>query len=98
MLGGDKVSQAPKRDVEIVNSRGLHARAAAKFVRETAKFSSTVTVAKDGTEVDGSSIMGLLMLAAAKGSFIQISADGADADEALDALAALIASKFGETD
>ncbi len=87
-----------KAHVEILNSRGLHARAAAKFVRESGKYNAVISVSKDGAEVDGGSIMGLLMLAAAKGSTICISADGQDAQPAIDALTELIGDKFGEDD
>lgn len=85
-----------RREVAIVNRRGLHARAAAKFVRLAERFDAEVEVAKDGVAVPGTSIMGLMMLAAALGSSLQISARGADAARALDALAALVASGFDE--
>lgn len=85
-----------RREVMIVNERGLHARAAAKFVKLADSFDAAVTVTKDGTEVCGTSIMGLMMLAAAEGCVITISAEGRDARPALDALAALVAAKFDE--
>jgi phosphocarrier protein HPr len=89
-------SGALTRTVTIVNLRGLHARAAAKFVKTAAQFDAQITVAKQDNEVSGSSIMGLMMLAAAKGSDIEIRASGNQAAAALDALSALIAAKFDE--
>jgi len=85
-----------KRDFIIKNRLGLHARAAAKFVETTSKFASTIKVSKDGIEVDGKSIMGLLTLIAGKGSKITVVADGPDAKEALDEIEKLIDNKFGE--
>jgi phosphocarrier protein HPr len=82
--------------VTIVNRRGLHARAAAKFVRLAESFQAQIKVTKDGTEVPGTSIMGLMMLAAAPGAILEIAARGVDAKAALDALAALVASGFDE--
>jgi phosphocarrier protein HPr len=84
------------REVRVVNQLGMHARAAAKFVHLATRFSSRVRVARDAREMDGKSIMGILLLAAARGSTIRISADGADENDALDALAALVQSGFGE--
>jgi phosphocarrier protein len=84
------------RVLTIVNTKGLHARASAKFVQCAAKFDARVTVSKDGSGVLGTSIMGLMMLGAGIGSQISISATGRQAQEALDALEALIVSKFGE--
>ena len=84
------------RHCTIVNKRGLHARASAKFVQMVEKFQADVSVSKDGTSVGGTSIMGLMMLAASTGCSIEISAKGPEAEEALDALEALIANKFGE--
>ena len=86
----------PARILTIVNTKGLHARASAKFVQCAAKFDARVTVTKDGSGVLGTSIMGLMMLGAGIGSQISISATGRQAHEALDALEALVASKFGE--
>lgn len=80
----------------IVNQRGLHARASAKLVEAAARFQSTITVAKDGTCVDARSIMGLMMMGAGLGSQIQLTAEGPDAEEAMTAILALIAAKFGE--
>jgi phosphocarrier protein HPr len=85
-----------RRQVTIVNRRGLHARAAAKFVRLAAGFTAEIKVTKDGIEVPGTSIMGLMMLAASPGSILEIAAGGADARVALDALAALVESGFDE--
>jgi phosphocarrier protein HPr len=84
------------RTVSVVNQLGMHARAAAKFVHLAAKYQARVQVARDGRVMDGKSIMGILLLAAARGMAITISADGADEDEAIEALAALVASGFGE--
>lgn len=84
------------RQVEIMNKRGLHARASAKFVKCAATFDAELQVSKDGLEVVGTSIMGLMMLAAAQGSTVSISASGPEAEAALDAIVALIADKFGE--
>ena len=80
----------------IVNSLGLHARPAAEFVKTAGRFSAEVAVVKDGVEVNGKSIMGMLMLAAECGSSLTIRVSGDDGEAALDALAALIASGFGE--
>ncbi len=86
------------REVEICNARGLHARAAARFVKCAETFDANIQVTKDDQTVGGTSIMGLMMLAAAKGSRIRISAEGKNADEALDALENLICERFGEKD
>ena len=82
--------------VEIINKRGLHARASAKFVKTASTFEAQVYVSKDGTEVDARSIMGLMMLAAGPGCCIDIAAEGAEADAALAALVALVANRFDE--
>lgn len=82
--------------VEICNRRGLHARAAAKFVKLAAEFDADVTVSKDGQSVSGESIMGLMMLAASIGSSIGISAEGTEADRALQALTELVSNGFDE--
>ena len=84
------------RTVEIVNKKGLHARASAKFVKLAANFDAEVRVSKDGQTVDARSIMGLMMLAAAIGSSIDIAAEGDQAEEAVDALTALVAARFDE--
>ncbi len=80
----------------IVNPLGLHARAAARFVHVAAGFSSSIRVGRDGREIDGKSIMGLLLLSAAQGSDITITADGPDEQQAMDALCALIRRGFDE--
>ena len=80
----------------IINDKGLHARASARFVEAVEKFESEVIVEKDGLEASGSSIMGLLMLAASKGTSIKVTLNGNDAEELVLALEALINSKFGE--
>jgi phosphocarrier protein HPr len=85
-----------ERSVTIINQRGLHARAAAKFVKLVGKFASGVEVTKDGETVSGGSIMGLMMLAAATGCSIHISASGADANAAVEAISGLVESKFNE--
>ncbi|WP_029922379.1 HPr family phosphocarrier protein [Nevskia soli] len=93
----DKSEYQPiEKTVTIVNRLGLHARAAAKLVTLAAKHQSDVVVRKDGREVSGKSIMGVMMLAAAQGSHITLVAQGPDAAEALEALAALIANRFDE--
>ncbi|NQW08449.1 MAG: HPr family phosphocarrier protein [Alphaproteobacteria bacterium] len=88
--------RSQKRILLITNTRGLHARAAAKFVTEAGKFECDILVTKDGQTVPGRSIMGLMMLAAAPGCSIEVVADGPDAGDALDALAALVDAKFHE--
>lgn len=85
-----------QREFTIQNKLGIHARPAAQFVKMASKFTCDIQVEKDGEEVDGKSIMGLMMLAAGHGSVIQVSAEGDDADEALAALAELIEKKFEE--
>ncbi|MEY4248596.1 MAG: hypothetical protein RJA87_229 [Pseudomonadota bacterium] len=85
-----------KRTVEIINERGLHARASAKFVKVASGFDAEVIVSRDGQTVDARSIMGLMMLAAGIGSTIDIAAKGPEAEAALDALSALIANRFDE--
>ncbi len=84
------------RTVEVVNERGLHARASAKFVKAAAAFDAEVKVTRDGTSVDAQSIMGLMMLAAGPGSTIEISAEGPDAEAALDTLCQLVENRFDE--
>lgn len=87
----------PTRELPIVNKLGLHARAASKFVTVASQFDARITVTKDGREVSGKSIMGVMMLAAARGSSIHVNAEGDDAGEALEALDALVADRFGES-
>ena len=82
--------------VPVINRRGLHARASAKFVKMAAQFDAEVTVTRDGQTVDAQSIMGLMMLAAGQGSCIEIAAEGTDAEAAVNALAALVADRFNE--
>jgi phosphocarrier protein HPr len=84
------------RSVTVVNQLGMHARAAAKFVQVAARFQSHVQVARDRRVIDGKSIMGILLLAAPRGSTITISADGADEHDAVTALTGLVESGFGE--
>jgi phosphocarrier protein len=84
------------RTVTVVNELGMHARAAAKFVHLATRFQSHVRVAREAREMDGKSIMGILLLAAARGSTITISATGADEGAAVDALTALVESGFGD--
>jgi phosphocarrier protein len=81
----------------IINTLGLHARAAAQLVQTANRYHCDIQVAKDGAKVNGKSIMGVLTLAAAKGTTITVSCDGADANEAMDALAKVIEAGFGET-
>ena len=85
-----------KREFTIQNKLGIHARPAAQFVKTASRFSCDIIVEKDAERVDGKSIMGLMMLAAGHGSVLEISADGNDAEGALDALAALIERNFEE--
>jgi phosphocarrier protein len=86
----------PKQEFTIINKLGIHARPAAQFVKMANRYQADVFVEKDGEEVDGKSIMGLMMLAAGHGSVISVSANGPDADAALAALGDLIARKFEE--
>ncbi|HEX3700438.1 MAG TPA: HPr family phosphocarrier protein [Phenylobacterium sp.] len=90
------MSGAVSRSVEIVNKRGLHARASAKFVKLASGFEAEVRVTKDGQTVDARSIMGLMMLAAGPGCCIDIEAEGADAQAAIAALEQLVTAKFDE--
>lgn len=84
------------RELPIINKKGLHARATAKFVQCCERFDAEITVTKDGETVGGSSIMGILTLGAGLGSTITVAASGPQAQEALDALDALVANRFGE--
>lgn len=90
------MSEPASRTVEIVNKRGLHARASAKFVKTAATYDAEVRVTKDGQTVDARSIMGLMMLAAGPGCCIDIEAEGPQAGEAVEALTALVAARFDE--
>ncbi len=85
-------------DVLITNKRGLHARASAAFVKCAEQFDAEVTVTRDGTSVGGTSIMGLMMLGAAPGTVITIETEGPEAEEAMDALVALVEAGFHEQD
>ena len=93
---GEKKTRTVRRKVTILNFRGLHARAAAKFAEAAGGFESKIEVTKDGQSVSGLSIMGLMMLAASPGSDLEIIANGPDAKAAVDALEALIAARFEE--
>ena len=87
----------PERTVRIVNKAGLHARPAAEIVKLATRYRADITVVREELEVNGKSIMGVMMLAAECGSTLQLKAEGPDATEALDALASLFESKFGES-
>lgn len=87
-----------KRDVEIVNRLGLHARASAKVTQTAAKFSSDVFMTRNGRRINAKSIMGVMMLAAPKGSLVTLEVSGADEEDAIAALVKLIADRFGEPD
>ena len=96
--GEDATFETVRRQVTIINSRGLHARAAAKFASTAGNFEAKILVSRNEQTVSGLSIMGLMMLAAAPGCDIELAATGADADAAIEALATLIADKFHEDD
>ncbi|GLK67296.1 HPr family phosphocarrier protein [Hansschlegelia plantiphila] len=83
-------------ELAIINKRGLHARASAKFVQTVERFEADVRVSRAGETVGGTSIMGLMMLAAGPGTTIHVEAEGADASQALAAIAALVENRFGE--
>jgi phosphocarrier protein HPr len=85
-----------ERRLRIVNEKGLHARASARFVEVVERHDASAEVTKDGMTVSGDSIMGLLMLAASRGSSIEVRTSGTDADALADALEVLVASRFGE--
>jgi phosphocarrier protein len=89
-------SKRPEAIVTVVNRKGLHARASAKFVRTSEQFEAKVTVTREGQTVGGTSIMGLMMLAAGPGSQLFITAEGPEGPEALDALVTLVETGFGE--
>ncbi|KOR29664.1 phosphocarrier protein HPr [Achromatium sp. WMS2] len=84
------------KDIIIINKLGLHARAAAKFVSTAGRFSSEIIVDRNGQKVNGKSMLGVMMLAACKGTKIGLTANGADEQQAIEALEALIAARFGE--
>lgn len=90
------VANIVKREIEIINELGLHARPAAMFVKLANEFSCEITVEKGQEQVSGKSIMGIMMLAAGKGSKIRVIAEGPDAEEAVEEIKKLIQSKFGE--
>jgi phosphocarrier protein len=90
------VSATAVRSVEIVNKRGLHARASAKFVKLATEFDAEVRVSRDGQSVDARSIMGLMMLAAGPGCCIEIEAEGPEAEKAVEALVGLVSARFDE--
>ncbi|OBQ67518.1 HPr family phosphocarrier protein [Mesorhizobium erdmanii] len=93
----DQIAKDPiSREFPIINQRGLHARASAKFVQLASGFNAEVHVEKDGVKVGGTSIMGLMMLAASPGYSIRVTASGPEALEVMDALEQLVASRFGE--
>lgn len=84
------------RDLQIINQRGLHARASAKFVQVAAKYNASVDVEKDGVKVGGTSIMGLMMLAASPGCSVRVTASGPEAELVMSEIEELIATRFGE--
>jgi phosphocarrier protein HPr len=96
MSGGAEADGAIARDFLIVNQRGLHARASAKFVQLADSFRANISVEKDGIKVGGTSIMGLMMLAASPGCSIRVTASGPEAEQAITAIEQLIATRFGE--
>ena len=95
-LGPSVPAGAISRELLIINKRGLHARASAKFVQLVEKFSAEVWVTRGGETVGGTSIMGLMMLAAGPGTTVTVSAIGPEAQQVVDAIAALVADKFNE--
>ena len=90
------MTDAVTRQLEIVNEKGLHARASAKLVEVVEGFDASAEVSRDGMSASGDSIMGLLMLAASKGSTIEVQTSGPDAEALADAVSALVADRFGE--
>ncbi|HEV2180579.1 MAG TPA: HPr family phosphocarrier protein [Gemmatimonadaceae bacterium] len=86
-----------ERSVKIVNKNGLHARPAAELVKTASRFQSEITMVRDDLEVNGKSIMGVMMLAAECGAELLVRADGPDAEQAVTAIADLVARKFGES-
>ena len=95
-MSGTGNGKEQTRAIRIINKRGLHARASARFVKCAEQFDAVVRVSKDGHVVGGTSIMGLMMLAASPGCTIHISASGSEAEEALEALRQLVEERFGE--
>jgi phosphocarrier protein HPr len=94
--GGATPDSALSRELPIINRKGLHARATAKFVQCVERFDADITVSRSGETVGGTSIMGILTLGAGIGSSIIVTAKGVEAEKALDAIAALVANRFGE--
>lgn len=92
------MTEAASREVTIINKLGLHARAAAKFVTLASRFQSDIRVARDSREVNAKSIMGVMMLAAGRGTAIHIHATGEDAEEAVEQLQRLVLERFGEAE
>ncbi|MCC1491116.1 HPr family phosphocarrier protein [Cognatishimia sp. F0-27] len=90
------MAETTTRELQIINEKGLHARASAKFVEVVEGFDASAEVMRDGMSASGDSIMGLLMLAAAKGTSIEVRTSGPDAEALADALDALVADRFGE--
>lgn len=90
--------ESARREVTILNKLGLHARAAAKFVTLASRFRCDITVRRDAREINGKSIMGVMMLAAGQGTRIELQATGEGAREAVEEISALIADRFGETE
>ncbi len=86
-----------ERSVQIVNKHGLHARPAAEMVKAASRYKADITISREDLEVNGKSIMGVMMLAAEYGATITLRATGPDAEDAIDALSVLVASRFGET-
>jgi phosphocarrier protein len=95
-MAGETAQGPLARDLPIVNRKGLHARASAKFVQTVERYDAEVTVTRNGETVGGRSIMGLLTLAAAQGTTIHVTAEGPQAAQALEGIAALLADRFGE--
>ena len=95
-LGPSVPAGAISRELQIINKRGLHARASAKLTQLAARYQSDVQMSRNGRKVNAKSIMGVMMLAAGKGSKVQLVTDGPDEGQAMEALAALIANYFGE--
>ncbi|NLO80154.1 MAG: HPr family phosphocarrier protein [Xanthomonadaceae bacterium] len=88
----------PSREIQVINKLGLHARAASKFVTLASTFSSEIRLRKDNREANGKSIMSIMMLAASRGTRLILTAEGPDADAALDALESLVNNRFGEAE
>lgn len=85
-----------RRPLRIINKLGLHARAASKFVELASRYEAEITLGREGQEVSGKSIMGVMMLGASRGTELELAAEGPDEEEAADALSALVEDRFGE--